>query len=344
MRVHVLESGHRELLDAFVLKAPGSPIEQTWAWGELQCLVPGRPLFRVFAVVEGEDPEQTENWVASFLLIRQEMGFGKSWLWAPRGPVFKPGLDAERSQEAWGLLEEACKNWARLGGDVFMRVEPGFLPESFYLGGQPSPEEYLPSHSLTLDLRLSEQALLEQMSQKGRYNIKVAEKSDVVVREATDLPAFYKILKETSERDGFAVHSLDFYADFLRVLGDSARFYVAEYEGRILGGLLLTLFGKTACYYFGASSNEDRKLMAPYLLQWHAIRESKKAGCEVYDFLGIAPDGKAGESHALRGVTQFKTRFGGERVDYSGARVFVYRSLYWWARQWLRALRRKWRA
>lgn len=337
MRVHVLEASEAKALDRFVAGVPGSPIEQTWAWGELQTRIPGRPEFRVFVVSEGDSLDESKEWLASLLVIRQEMGGGKHWLWAPRGPVFKVGLPEEAAQEAWRLLQEACKNWARLKGDVFLRVEPGILPTSeagmrFDLEGDRGREEYLPSHTLTLDLTLSEAELLAQMAQKGRYNIKIAGKAGVTVREAKkgDLEAFYAILKETGVRDGFGVHDLAFYEDFMQTLGERARLYIAEHEGRVVGGLLATFFGDRATYYFGASSNEDRKVMAPYLLQWRAITDAKKAGCLSYDFLGIAPEGEAG--HALAGVTQFKTRFGGERVHYNGARVFIYRKAWWWFR------------
>lgn len=323
MHVNVLESEDRQALASFLASSADSPIEQSWAWGELQTTLKGRPAFRGFAVQEDGE------WLASLMVIRQEMGMGKSWLWAPRGPVFKAGLSAEDAQEAWKLLQDACKNWARLKGDVFLRVEPGVLSEDFNLGGKPSRKEYCPSSTLILDLTLSEKELLEQMTQKGRYNIKVAEKAGVRVRRGTsqDLTAFYAVLNETSGRDGFSVHDLSFYEDFMRILGDSARLYVAEHEGRMLGGLLATFFGDTATYYFGASSNEDRKVMAPYLLQWTAILDAKKEGYKKYDFLGIAPEGDGG--HVLAGVTQFKTRFGGKRVDTCGARVFVYRRLWW---------------
>ncbi len=342
MHIAVLDSTHQKHLAAFVAAQVNSPIEQTWAWGELQTSLKGRPDFRVFVVVEKEGDEEKGEFLASLLVVRQAMGFGKTWLWAPRGPVLAQGLATQEAQDAWELLLEACKNWARLNGAVFLRVEPGQTTEGVTLTGAPSKEEYLPSHTLILDLKLSQEKLLEQMAQKGRYNIKIAEKAGVVVRKGkgADLDAFYAILGQTGARDGFGVHPLSFYKDFLRVLGEEAELYVAEFEGRIVGGMLVTFFGDTATYYYGASSNEDRKVMAPYLLQWHAICEAKKMGFKTYDFLGIAPDGAAGEKHALAGVTQFKTRFGGTRVDTLGSRVFVYRRAWWMVRNLAKSFRR----
>lgn len=69
----------------------------------------------------------------------------------------------------------------------------------------------------------------------------------------------------------------------------TASLYLAKHKGKTIAGIIATFYKDTAIYYYGASSNEDRNLMAPYLLQWHAILEAKSRGCKHYDFLGISP-------------------------------------------------------
>lgn len=334
MDVHVLSEKEAPLLHAFVSQHPWGSVEQTWAWGTLQCTLHGRPEFRVFGLFEGD------AMVGSMLVVRQDMGFGKTWLWCPRGPLLPEG----RETEAWGLLRAACQNWARLHGDVFLRVEPGSAAGRVEWGGRATEESYVPRHTLVLDLELSEEKILEQMTQKGRYNIKVAEKHHVQVREGKtqDLEGFYRVFQETAGRDGFAVHPKAFYADFLHILGDDAAFLVATVDGVLVGGLLETFCGQTATYYFGASASTHRDAMAPYALQWAAIREARRRGKKVYDFLGIAPEGEP--AHALAGVTQFKTRFGGQRLDYENAQVFVLRPVWWLLYKWAKFLRRFWSA
>jgi lipid II:glycine glycyltransferase (peptidoglycan interpeptide bridge formation enzyme) len=314
MHVQPLDLEDRELLTTFVTSHPCGSIEQSWDWGELQTRIPGRPAFRVFGLFEDA------ALVGGMLVVRQVMGAGKSWLWSPGGPL----LPTE-AEEGWKLLSEAARNWARVNGDVFLRVEPRM--QAGALRGKLVHERYVPQHTLVLDLRLSEAALLEQMTQKGRYNIKQATKNGVAVREgsAKDLPSFYRLLRDTAGRDGFAVHSEDFYRDFLRLPG--AKLYLASVNGAVVAGLLATYFGETATYYFGASSSADRESKAAYLLQWTAICEARTAGYKSYDFLGIAPEGEP--KHPLAGVTQFKTRFGGKRVSYISARVLVFRPVWW---------------
>ena len=90
----------------------------------------------------------------------------------------------------------------------------------------------------------------------------------------------------------------------------------------------------TAVYYYGASSDEYRNVMAPYLVQWTAIQEAKKRGCETYDFLGVAPPFDGAQDlrddvvdHPWAGVTSFKKKFGGEGVEFSEPFDLVLRPL-----------------
>ncbi len=305
----------------FVAGHWNSAIEQTWDWGVLQTTIPGRMAMFVLGVFDDSE----KKLIGSMLLIRQEMGMGKSWLWSPRGPL----LPEKGAKEAWELLKDACRDLARQGGDVFMRVEPGILEkETKIVLGKAAGQSYMPEHSLVINLKAEEDSILKQMTQKGRYNIKKAHKAGVYVRVGvdTEMDDFYDILKETAKRDGFHVHNKEFYRRFLELLGDKARLYVAHHEQDMIGGLLATHFGDTAIYYFGASSNTHRNKMAPYALQWFAIQEAKKAKLSTYDFLGVAPEGDSKD--VLAGVTQFKTRFGGKRVEYQKAQAFVYRPLW----------------
>lgn len=321
MRIHRFTTKDAPILNRFVEKHPFGGIEQSWEWGVLQSKVPGRSAFYALGVFDGEEL------LGSILVIRQSLGMKKSWLWAPRGPL----LPEAQAEAVWGVLAGELKRIAAEHGDVFLRIEPGVpVGEGFVPQGRVSKEHYLPGNTLMLDLSLSEQQLLAQMKQKGRYNIKLAHKNGVVVRRADEsfsLNSFYDVLEETGKRDGFKVHGIDFYQNFLGVLGDKAHLYLAYYEHHLIGGMLVTTFGDRATYYFGASANTHRDHMAPYALQWFAIQHAKAHGFKEYDFLGIAPEGDG--KHALKGVTQFKTRFGGQRVDYHPAQVFVYKPLWW---------------
>jgi len=172
-----------------------------------------------------------------------------------------------------------------------------------------------------VDLRGTEDDILARMKQKTRYNIRLANKKDVTVRSWDDLPAFHQMMLVTGGRDGFGVHSLEYYQrayDLFHPTG-MAELLVAEYEGVPLAALMVFARGRRAWYMYGASTDEERNRMPTYLLQWEAMRWARSKGAEEYDLWGVPDeDEETLEAHfterndGLWGVYRFKRGFGGE--------------------------------
>ena len=195
--------------------------------------------------------------------------------------------------------------------------------------------------TLILNLNKSEEELLAEMKQKTRYNIRLAEKRGIKIRISNepekDIEYFWQLAKETSQRDGFHFHLREYYESMVNFFrhnwmpdqvrhdnvgwGLEVRLFLAEYNGKIIAANIVVFFGNRAIYLHGASANEHRNLMAPYLLQWEQIKEAKKQGCEIYDFWGI-------DETKWAGVTRFKTGFGGKEIEYIGAYDYVFQP--WW--------------
>lgn len=222
-------------------------------------------------------------------------------------------------------------------------------------------QHYQPEWTNMIDLSMSEEKILQQMKPKGRYNIRLAEKKGVKsllwqwdrereLNDPTFLKAkeagrvFFQLFQETTTRDGFRGHDVDYYTRFLMTAGDFdlGNLYIAYIPRGILknepqsftntteryplekdvknvhdknvaynafsssekifsqdimekiGGvpiaaIIVTHFGDRATYFYGASSNRHRDLMAPYFLQWTAMTDAKKYGSLWYDLFGIAP-------------------------------------------------------
>ena len=182
-----------------------------------------------------------------------------------------------------------------------------------------------PEATRIIDVTQTEEEILAQMHQKGRYNIKVAEKHGVTVERSTNIDAYYALAQATSARDGFGIPSKRQLRAFLETLPGSFCL-LAVHNGEPIAGLLGVLQSGTAYYYYGASDHTHRTLMAPYLLQWEAMKLCKAAGCSRYDLLGIAPAGTPGdESHPWSGISAFKAKFGGTVVTYPRERQIVLR-------------------
>jgi peptidoglycan pentaglycine glycine transferase (the first glycine) len=264
--------------------------------------------------------------------------------YVPRGPVVDPD-----NREALALLLSALHRVVRREKAIFLKLEPPWeddpsLDEFLKAHGfRPSSQTIQPRTTLLLGLTVDLDDLLAQMKPKTRYNIRLAGRKGVVVREGSeeDLPVFYRLLQETSQRDGFAIHAREYYEEAWRrfVSQGKARLFVASYRGETLAGLMAFALGRTAWYLYGASSGRHRNLMPNHLLQWEAIQWAKARGCTTYDLWGIPDEvGQAlargeepeGGTGGLWGVYRFKRGFGGRVARYPGAYDAVYRPVLYW--------------
>jgi lipid II:glycine glycyltransferase (peptidoglycan interpeptide bridge formation enzyme) len=184
-----------------------------------------------------------------------------------------------------------------------------------------SPYNIQPPRTIIVDIGGSQDEILARMRQKCRYNIRLAEKKGVSVHSWDDLHEFYRMMQVTGGRDGFGVHSFEYYRRVYQLFhrNEMCELLVAEYEGRPLAALMVFATGYRAWYVYGASNDEERNRMPTYLLQWEAIRWAKARGCEEYDLWGV-PDEDETKLEAefetrhdgLWGVYRFKRGFGGE--------------------------------
>jgi lipid II:glycine glycyltransferase (peptidoglycan interpeptide bridge formation enzyme) len=163
-------------------------------------------------------------------------------------------------------------------------------------------------------LEPDEETLLAGMHEKWRYNVRLAGRKGVQVREGSgpaDVDTFYRLYRETADRDGIFIHGQQHYSDFLRLYGerDAAALLLAEYEGTPIAALIVARCGPVATYMFGASSNQQRNRMPNHLLQWTAIRWARTRGCSLYDFRAIAEVLEPDED--MYSLYTYKRGFGG---------------------------------
>jgi len=306
MDIRYLTDTDLPLITDFLHKHPSAAIHQYPVWADTQGFF-GAPAVHLGLI-------ENHILLAYAQVFAYRLPMLRLTYWhCPRGPIG----DAHAAE----LLAHAIAHAARESGVLFVRFDfPVGIALPRGLGWIPATRTHFPDTTLVLDLTQPEEELRAQMKQKGRYNIRIAERAGVTVRASTDpheVDAFCTLLKSTTARDHFTGHPCSYYVSFLQALAphNQALLYLAAYEGQTIAAALMTYAGDTATYYYGASDYEHRDKMAPYLLQWTAIRDAKRNGYTQYDFLGIAPV-DAPASHSLTGVTRFKQQFGGEVITY----------------------------
>jgi lipid II:glycine glycyltransferase (peptidoglycan interpeptide bridge formation enzyme) len=312
--------------DIFLQKYPQAHVLQHSAWGELKSGF-------------GWDVVRISNGQTGAQVLFRLLPLGLSIAYIPKGPVgpdwnaLWPELDAVCKQKHAILLKLEPDAWEPLA-DEYQAFLKGFIP-----GAVPVQ----PQRTIVVSLEGDEEAWLGRMKQKTRYNIRLAERKEIVVKSSEDVQSFHALMQVTSSRDRFGVHSLEYYRQAYNFFkpGEKAVLLEASYAGKPLAALMAFAAGERSWYFYGASSDEERNRMPTYLLQWEAMRWAARQGCKDYDLWGVPDVGEdeleksfESRSDGLWGVYRFKRGFGGSLMRSAGAWEKVYQPALYRLYQW----------
>jgi lipid II:glycine glycyltransferase (peptidoglycan interpeptide bridge formation enzyme) len=318
--------------NTFLKDYPNAHLLQTGEWGELKSAFGWNPLRIILPSRTGAPPllaarapstrgtRTVDDGPGAQILFRR-LPLGLTLAYMPK-PVASGQLSV-KNEQFWAEIDAACKRRRA----VFLKVEPDSWDSETesvnrsHIANNTSIHNIQPPRTIIVDLHGTEDDILARMKQKTRYNIRLAAKKGVVVRPWDDLTAFHKMMLVTGGRDGFGVHSLEYYQRAYKLFHPTgmAELLVAEYENKPIAALMVFARGKRAWYVYGASTNEERNRMPTYLLQWEAMRWARTKGAEEYDLWGVPDEDEetletqfTERNDGLWGVYRFKRGFGGE--------------------------------
>ncbi len=321
---------------------------QTWEWGEVKKEA-GNEVYR-FGRFNSEG-----KLVEALLLTGHRLPFAYTLANSSRGHW--PTLDMLIYVQKF-LVPKKC---------IFLKLEPNIFLEEAGLYRIPllqkswqrngvrfvlSKNRVFAPHTFIVDLSFAESKLLEQMKPKTRYNIRLAEKHGVVVKDESNNPnafeIFFKLYKETLNRQNYLGHSLSYHQTVWKYMGKKfAKILVAYYQNIPLASYQLFFFKDTAYYVYGGSSSAHKEVMASNLLMWESMRLAKRLKCKNFDMWGALS-----KNYDLRdpwvGFHRFKEGYGGIHKSYLGSIDIVFKpweykifSLLWKPRQKFLELRQK---
>lgn len=288
-------------------------------------------------VVLAED--ENGNIIGSLsVLIRKIPIFG-NLMYSSRGPVCDIHDEKVLKQLTDGVKELAKKYHA-----FVLKIEPDIKSDDkefreivTKLGykikddAKDFSEEIQPRYVFRLDIKgKTEDEIFAGFHQKTRYNIRLATKKGVTVKEGTkeDLKDFHKIMVETGSRDGFIIRSLEYFEKMYDELApEHMKLLMAYYEGKPISGVIPIMYGNKTWYLYGASSNEYRNVMPNYLLQWEMIKLAISRGDDIYDLRGVS--GVVDESHPQYGLYRFKKGFGAEFTEFLGEIYIPFKPMWY---------------
>lgn len=272
------------------------------------------------------------------ILIRKIPVFG-NLMYAPRGPICDIHDVSVMSQ-----ITEGAKELAKKYKAFVLKIEPDIKSDDqvfrdliIQLGykikddAKNFREEIQPRYVFRLDIKdKTEDDVFAGFHQKTRYNIRLAKRKGVEIKEGTkeDLKDFHKIMIETGARDGFIIRPLSYFEKMYDCLApEHLKVFMAYYDGKPIAGTIPIIYGNKTWYLYGASSNQKRNLMPNYLLQWEMIKMAIKNGSEIYDFRGVS--GVVDKNHPQYGLYRFKKGFGAEFTEFIGEIYIPFKPIWY---------------
>lgn len=271
---------------------------------------------------------ENQQIIATCLLYQNDLPLGRSYLYAPKGPIFGEKTSATQKEQALNLILSQVRD---LTADTSKKEEIFFkldlaefltLPPELVKSADVQPRE-----TWFLKIRAEAKDLMAQMHPKTRYNVSLAKRKGVTVefsQQEKVLTHFLELIKKTAARNQISVHEENYYIRLMRVLFKNKNGYLAlaRLDQTVVAANILLRFGSVATYLHGASDYKYRASMAPHLLQWESIKKMQELGCDIYDFWGLAPTD--GSRPKWEGLSRFKKSYGGEAQSAPGAYDLIY--------------------
>jgi lipid II:glycine glycyltransferase (peptidoglycan interpeptide bridge formation enzyme) len=178
---------------------------------------------------------------------------------------------------------------------------------------------FLPTKTVQIDLEKSGNSLLTKMHPKARYNIKHAEKLGVRIETSDDIDKFANFWQKTSLSWGMFIPETRNIKEIYLAFEDGAKIFFAIKDDKVLGGILLISTKEISYYVYAAYSDQGKKLFAPTLLVWEAIKYAKNKKKKIFDFEGVFDERYP--LKAWKGFSRFKQSFGGKVIEFPGPLV-----------------------
>ena len=213
-----------------IASLPNPHLLQTWEWAQVKGKYSWHPMPYIWI---DEKTNEISKPVAAAMILKRSLpvrGPAKRMcvLYVPKGPLMDWSNTNLRQRVVNDLQEFAHKQGAifvKIDPDVELgRGVPGTDNSLEFKQGQTIRSELLGHgwkfsqdqiqfrNTVLIDLSATEEHMLARMKQKTRYNIRLARKKGVTVREGTlkDGHLLYQMYAETSVRDGFLIREEDY--------------------------------------------------------------------------------------------------------------------------------------
>jgi serine/alanine adding enzyme len=194
-------------------------------------------------------------------------------------------------------------------------------------------QPHLNFHVATPDITTA----LKNLNTTKRRQIKQTEKEGVKcysTNEKTDLLAFYKLLENLYKtKVKTPLFPISFFEKLIQQ--PFAKLFVVKNKEVVLGGIICVMLQDKTVYEWFVCGEEysDSKIYPSTLATWTAIAFSATHNFKRFDFMG------AGKPDINYGVREFKSKFGGELVEYGRFLYICKPALFWIGKQMIKRIK-----
>jgi len=289
---------------------------QSWQWGEIK-EKSGNQILRIAGV------DKQGKIVQVFLFTVHNLPLGKVLINYAKGR-FVPEEVLQFLQKQYGkkaiFIKLEPEEWLETAGYYHLPLAKKHWSKNglnYYLSASP----VFARHTFIVDLTQTPEKLLSLMRAKTRYNINLAKRKGVVIKDETVNPKafenFFFLYEQTVNRQNYLGHCRKYHQLVWQIMSKSgyARILTAYYQNEPLASYTLFFFKDTAYYLYGGSSSHHKEVMASNLLMWEAMLLAKKLGCQKFDLWGALAKNYS-PKHSWAGFHRFKEGYGGIHYSY----------------------------
>ncbi len=217
-------------------------------------------------------------------------------------------LSVIKVQRCSSLDQKSVRAMAKKYRALFVKLEPDLAnnAKSIALPWSADLWPLLPTKTLILDLKKPHIPTSVQRARK--YNLRTAVSSDI--------ETFIQYWEQNARTRKFWAPLGNDIRGLYSAFGNDSFIFLTYDKDRIVSGILITGFKKTAHYFYAFSTPEGRKKWAAYQCLGDAIKVLKKNGYTFLDFEGVYDERYPRLRKDWKGFTEFKLRWGGKEINY----------------------------
>ncbi len=171
---------------------------------------------------------------------------------------------------------------------------------------------FLPTKTIRVDLQATEDLIFSSFSEAKRRAVRRALRYGITVHPTDTVDELIRVKNKSAGLFGsITTYGLREMWDTLGPQNRDVVLAYAPYEKEPLAGIYLVFFRDTCFYWIAGSVKKGKRMFAPTLLVWEAMKLAKIRGALLFDFVGVWDERIPHYNPEWHGFTKFKEGFGG---------------------------------